>query len=116
MYNVFIITNTRSYKGDIIMIVKNKKKLMKTVVTIIGITVGLVLLMTNKTLSHQELKYKTVSVVSGDTLWEIASLEQKTNSYYKNNDIRDIIQDIKTINNLESSSLKTNQALEIPTY
>lgn len=98
------------------MVVKDKKKFIRGIIFIITITIGLVLLMTNVTLSHQEIKYKTVSVVSGDTLWKIAEKEQNKNAYYKNKDIRDIIEDIKEINNLETSSLKVNQALEIPIY
>lgn len=98
------------------MIVKSKKKLLRAIVLIIGLTIGLVLIMTGKTLSHQDLTYKKVAVVSGDTLWEIAKQEKESNDYYKDNDIRDIISDIKMVNNLKSSDLHADQVLEIPTY
>lgn len=98
------------------MIIKSKKKFVRAILLIIGITIGLVLVMTNKTFSHQEIKYKNVAVLSGDTLWDIAREEKDTNSYYDKNDIRDIIEDIKKINNLDSSNLKVNQVLAIPTY
>lgn len=98
------------------MVVKDKKKFIRGIILILTITIALVLLMTNVTLSHQEIKYKKVSVVSGDTLWKIAEKEQNKNAYYKNKDVRDIIEDIKEKNNLETSSLKVNQALEIPIY
>ncbi len=98
------------------MVVKNKKKFIRAIILITGIAIGLVLLMTSKTFSHQELKYKNISVIAGDTLWDIAKEEQLYNDYYKDYDIRDIMADIKQINNLESSSLKVAQKLEIPTY
>lgn len=98
------------------MIVKNKKKFIRSILLIIGIASLIILIMTNKTLSHQEIEYKTVAVISGDTLWKIAEEEQKRNSYYRGNDIRDIIINIKAVNNLNSSNLEVNQILQIPTY
>lgn len=98
------------------MIVKNKKKFVKAILLIIVLTIGIVLIMTSEAFSHQEIKYKSVSVIYGDTLWDIAKIEQKNNEYYKEKDIRDIIQNIKNINNLTSSSLKEGQTLEIPIY
>ena len=97
------------------MKIKSKKKFIRAIILIIGITTGLVLLMTGKTFSHQETKYKSIAIISGDTLWDIAAVEQKSNNYYKGKDIRDIMQDIKSINNLKSSTLKADQILEIPT-
>lgn len=98
------------------MVIKNRKKIIRVILVIIGIVVFINILTPNKTLSHQEIEYKTVTVTSGDTLWSIAKIEQKSNKYYEGKDIRDIISDIKEINNLESSSLKINQILEVPTY
>ncbi|MDE5831067.1 MAG: LysM peptidoglycan-binding domain-containing protein [Clostridia bacterium] len=98
------------------MVIKSKKKLIRSTFVIIGLTIGLVLIMTGKTFSHQDLTYKKVAVVSGDTLWEIAKEEKENNDYYKDNDIRDIIANIKMVNNLKSSSLTVDQVLEIPTY
>lgn len=98
------------------MVIKNKKKFIRAILLIIGITIGTIIIMTNKSFSSQEISYKTIAITSGDTLWNIAEEEQKTNSYYKNNDIRDIIRDIKTINNLNNSSLEVAQTLEIPIY
>ena len=103
-------------KGDIIMIIKNKKKFVKSILLIIGVSVVIILTMTSKSLSHQEITYKTIAVTSGDTLWDIAKNEQKNNIYYKDNDIRDIIINIKSINKLTSSKLEIEQILEIPTY
>ena len=69
----------------------------------------------NSTYSCTKIDYKTIYVTQGDTLWDIASQEQKTNSYYKDKDVRDIIYDIKNINNLKVSNLEIGQELKIPT-
>lgn len=68
----------------------------------------------NATYSCTKIDYKTVYVTRGDTLWKIALDEQNKNSYYKNKDVRDIIYDIKEINNLNVSDLKIGQELKIP--
>ena len=98
------------------MVVKNKKKFVRAIILIIGISIGINLLISTQTFSHQELKYKTVSVTSGDTLWNIAEKEQRNNYYYKDKDIRDVIGDIKAVNGLNSSNLTVAQTLSIPTY
>ena len=98
------------------MIVINMKKFSRAMLIIAGIVFFINLFFMNKSLSHQDVSTKNVSVTSGDTLWSIAKIEQEENSYYQGKDVRDIIQDIKEFNNLTSSNLKVNQVLEIPTY
>lgn len=98
------------------MIIKNKKKFIRAIVLTLLISIGLIFLVSTNTFSHQELKYKTIAIVDGDTLWDIAEKEQKNNNYYKGQDIRDIIGNIKSINNLKNSNLKMGQTLEIATY
>jgi LysM repeat protein len=55
-------------------------------------------------------------VSNGDTLWEIAKLEKNTNEYYKNKDIREIVFDIKKVNNLQTSDIYEHQKLLIPNF
>lgn len=98
------------------MKIKSKKKFVRAICLIIGIAALINIIISGKTLSHEELKYKSVSVISGETLWDIAKEEQESNRYYKDKDIRDIIENIKELNNLKSSSLTIDQILEIPTY
>ena len=98
------------------MVVLNKKKFVRAILIIIGITIGLNFIIMNKVFSSQEITYKKVSIIEGDTLWDIASREKKNNPYYEDDDVRDIISNIKQINNLESSNLKENQVLKIPTF
>ncbi len=68
----------------------------------------------NNTYSYTEPKYKTVYAEEGDTLWNIANIEKGQNEYFKNTDVRDIIKNIKKVNNLEASNLNVGQKLLIP--
>ena len=59
-------------------------------------------------------EYSTIIITKGDTLWNIAKSNQKNNGYYKDKDIRYIINDIMKENNLSSSDIIVNQELLIP--
>lgn len=98
------------------MVIKDWKKFLRALLIIVGIIIFINFLIPDKAFSHQDVSYKTITVVNGDTLWDIAKLEQEENDYYQGKDIRDIIQDIKKLNKLENSNLKINQLIEIPTY
>lgn len=98
------------------MKIVNKKKFIRSIVILVSITLFVVILFSNNiALSHQELQYKEIYVDKGETLWEIATSELKINKYYNNADIREVINDIKKVNNLNSSILQIGQMLEIPT-
>ena len=64
--------------------------------------------------SKTKVSYKEDYILKGDTLWSIAQKELITNEYYKNKDIRDVIYEIKEINNLKDSNLKIGQKILIP--
>ena len=98
------------------MVIKDKKKFLRAILIIVGFIFIINLFFANRTFSTQEKSKKTIYVANGDTLWSIAKAEQLENSYYEGKDVRDIIYDIKKVNNLSSANLKVNQALEIPTY
>lgn len=98
------------------MVIKDKKKFVRAIILMIGVIFFINILIPYRSFSHQQISYKTVSVLKGDTLWNIAKEEMETNEYYKNRDIRDVIYEIKKVNNLESANLKVNQTLQIPTY
>lgn len=98
------------------MVIRNKKRFYKTIFFILAIAIGLVLLMTGRTLSYQDISYKNTNVFIGDTLWSIAKEEQRSNPYYEGKDIRDVIENIKEINQLKDSNLSVNQTLKIPIY
>lgn len=95
---------------------KTNKRRKEIYIFIVLITIFFILLSLSKTtLSHQEKTYTTILVLEGDTLWKIASSNQENNRYYKNKDVRYIIDDLVKINNLQSKDLLVNQTLQIPT-
>ncbi len=83
---------------------------------IIFVLIVLIVIFAKSTYSKQEVTYKTQYIYSGDTLWSIACIEKSNNAYYKNKDIRYIINDIKYINNLKNSNLSEGMELKIPSY
>ncbi len=96
------------------MKIKNVKKFVRSIFIIIGLTILIILLIQNYSYSKKVVEYKTLCVSEGDTLWNIASLNQNENSYYKGKDIRYIINDLIRINNLDNSNLRVNQKINIP--
>ena len=97
-----------------LQIVNTKKFIrMLFIIVIIG---GIVLFIGLKnTYSKGEIKYREEYIISGDTLWSIVEKEALENDYYKNKDIRNIVQEIKQVNNLEDANLKIGQKILIPT-
>ena len=96
------------------MKIKNIKKFIRGIFIVLGIIFILSLIIVKSTLSYTSKEYKTIYVKSGDTLWGIASDLQKNNNYYEEKDIRYIIEDLKEINSLKSSTVYANQELQIP--
>ena len=99
------------------MKIVNIKKFIRGISLIISLILFLILILGNNvSLSHGEPQYKDLYVASGDTLWSIATNELNNNSNFRNHDIREIIKEIKDINNLNSSVLYVGQKLVIPMY
>ena len=92
----------------------NMKKIMRSSVVITVLVLLVLLFIHSTSLSYEDIKYSEVYVCSGDTLWSIAKSEQENNNYYKGKDVREIIFDIKKVNNLSSSELVINQKILIP--
>ncbi len=95
------------------MKIVNKKKFIKMIILVIGVIMSFSFYFCNISFSKGEVKTKTIYVSNGDTLWSIASKEKEKNKYYEEKDIRDIIYEIKTLNQLENSYLKVGQELII---
>lgn len=96
------------------MKIVNMKKFLRMVLLILSIIIIISLYFSNVSFSKGEIKTKTINVAKGDTLWSIAREEQESNSYYENKDIRDIIYEIKKLNNLDNNSnLEIGQKLVI---
>lgn len=93
----------------------NQRKFRRRVILVVFILSCLLFNIRNTASSEAKIEYKTITVSSGDTLWSIAKNEQEENKYYEDLDIREIVSNIKKVNNLESSNLTVEQALKIPT-
>lgn len=91
----------------------DKKKFIRSFILIVG-GIFLILLGINHTYSKTEISYKEDYILKGDTLWSIAENEIRTNEYYQNKDIRDVIFDIKKINHLQDGNLTIGQKILIP--
>ncbi len=92
----------------------NFSKFIRSIMLIVGIIFIISLFINNKSFSYKENEFKEIYVSNGDTLWSIAKEEKENNPYYKNKDIRDIVNNIKSINKLNSGNLFANQKLIIP--
>jgi len=114
-YNKNIKRNDVRDNGGIIMERKNKRKFIRSITITIGLIIFLILILSNVSFSHTEINYKEIAVSSGDTLWSIARYEKSNNLYFEDKDVRDIIDEIKFLNNLSSSNLSIGDKLNIPT-
>lgn len=92
----------------------NMKRIVKLSIVIVVLSIMILLFIHSTSLSYKNIEYNEIYVCRGDTLWDIAKSEQEDNEYYKGKDVREIIFDIKKVNNLTSSDLNINQKLLIP--
>ena len=97
------------------MKIVNKVKFVRTV-SILILLIGALIIFSKNTYSKGQVKYKDVFIYSGDTLWDIAIEEITNNKYFQNKDIREVVWELKNINNLEDSDLIEGQNIKIPIY
>ena len=104
-------------RTDILYIMKivNRKKFIRSNLILV-ILLGTILFFANNTYSNVETKYKEEYIYAGDTLWTIAQNELKNNKYFYGKDIRYVVDELKNINNLSSSSLREGEKIKIPNY
>lgn len=93
--------------------VANRKRftIFLTTMIIISTMIFTGLCKLNLAYSTSDSNYTEMTILSGDTLWEIA----KRNNPY-NKDIRIIVHEIMEINNMKSASIKAGSVIKIPTY
>jgi hypothetical protein len=105
---MFVIIKPEHTFGGKIM---KKNKLFKRII-LLSILCLILIPLTSRALSSNSmtrLNYAKVTVCSGDTLWTIAS------EYISNNDdIRELVYNIKKVNNLNSAIIIPGQELLIP--
>ena len=94
----------------------NMRNFIRSLLMVMISAVCLLFITLNNTYSKGKVQYKEQYIYQGDTLWSIAQQEAKENKYYENEDIRIIINEIKTINNMDNSNLKVGQKIRIPTF
>ncbi len=94
----------------------NKRKFIKSIAILIGIMGIIICTFSNRSYSNVEQKYKTEYVVKGETLWSIAQQEIKENPYFKDEDIRNVILEIKQANHMTTSDITEGIELKIPIY
>lgn len=94
----------------------NIKKFVRSLILIIIGVILLLFITLNNTYSNGEIRYKDEYITYGDTIWEIAKKECKENKYFENKDVRSIVKEIKSINNIENQTLQVGEKILIPTY
>ena len=88
------------------MKIVNRKKFIRSNLILV-ILLGTILFFANN---------KEEYIYAGDTLWTIAQNELKNNKYFYGKDIRYVVDELKNINNLSSSSLREGEKIKIPNY
>lgn len=86
------------------MRIVNSKKFIRMIILIVGVIFSISFYFCNISFSKGEVKTKTIYVSNGDTLWSIAQNEQENNDYYINKDVRDIVYEIRKLNNIGNNS------------
>ncbi len=97
-----------------------RKRFLFTAITVVAILLGIVLGNNVLSSSHssaysdvqKEVRYTSIKIESGDTLWTIA--EEYMCSEY--DDVNDYIRDVKQINNLYSDVIHAGAYLMVPYY
>lgn len=96
------------------MKIVNLKRFSMFVIGVILMIILFISILDTKSLSRTEINYIEFTVSSNDTLWRIANIVKENNINYNNKDVREIIFEIKQINNLKNSNLYNNQVITIP--
>lgn len=94
----------------------DKNKFIRTISLLITILLFIICLITHDSYSRSEINYKIDYVIKGETLWQIAEREIKDNSYFENEDIQNVIIEIKKVNNMKTSNLSEGMEIKIPIY
>lgn len=94
----------------------NKYKFIRSITILLCILGIIICIASHKTYSNSEIKYKTEYVEKGETLWKIAEKEIQENEYFQNEDIQNVILELKKVNHMTTSNLSEGMEIEIPIY
>lgn len=97
------------------MKIVNKIKFVRGISILVILAILLVIFSKNA-YSKGSIKYSEEYIYSGDTLWSIAEQQILENKYFENKDIREVINEIKNINDLSNSNLHEGEKIKIPMY
>lgn len=97
------------------MKIVNKKKFVRTTSILIIVILALIAF-TKKTYSKVEINYIEDYIYEGDTLWSIAKEQVSSNTYFNNKEIREVIDELKNLNDLSDSNLSVGDKIKIPIY
>lgn len=94
---------------------KNMRKRRRvTTFILISMIISMCFMFNTTSLSSSQINYVEYTVSSNDTLWSIATLVKENNANYSRTDIREIVYEIKQLNNKDKSSIIENEKLIIP--
>ena len=94
---------------------KNMRKRRRVTFLVLVVMVIVMSFMFNTpSLSSTQINYVEYTVSNNDTLWSIATLIKENNVNYNRTDIREIIYEIKKLNNKDTSAIIENEKLIIP--
>lgn len=96
------------------MKIVNFKRFSIFVIGVILMIIVFISILDTNSLSKAKINYIDFTVSSNDNLWKISKIIKEKNINYSNKDVREIIYEIKEINNLSDSNLVQNQILIIP--
>ena len=94
----------------------NKYKFIRSITILLCLISIATCIANHKTYSNSETKYKTEYVVKGETLWEFAEEEIQKNAYFQDEDIQNVILELKEINHMTTSNLSEGMEIKIPVY
>ena len=98
------------------MKIKNKFKFIRTISLMMLFIIVVFMIFSKTTYSGANISYEENVVCRGDTLWSIANEQSKTNKYFENKDIREVVEEIKNSNDIKDSKLYQGQKIRIPIY
>ena len=91
----------------------NLNKFIRSIIIIIGFVIFITFIATKSIYSYVSPEEKIIYAQPGDTLWSIARFAKENSSYYKDMNIKEVIQNIRDNNDISNNVIKSGQKLKI---